>query len=444
MSATGEFKRIKRARRVDRVRRIQAAGVLAAFDYDITFDNDPDSARMRLIYAPNGRGKTNFLRAVNFALNPTPDALQALVEIPIKNLQVDFSPGSYIALDRETAFTGSFTISVSTDEGSASVHVDPSDFAGRLYRRVWGERDDYAEFEQLVSNVSPGGVLIGDDRLAPLLDESRDLPRAGEARTAVARRKGVNVVSQLLERVERMLTRSAFAGLSREYAASGVYAQIARTTLSGETSVSTVANAVAARTALEAEIGGLLVDGASYEAYGLLTLHQLRDIRDQVGEARANSRHLTTLYRLLNPYLESIRDTIESLEPTQRKIDTFVTAVNHFLDRKELRFSTETGIELYGRDDKKLDPESLSSGERHLLYLVSMAVLATDGNPLVIIDEPELSLGIEWQRDLLAELLRCTAPSRVQFLIASHSVQIMSGLPGADIVVPSEDAEDSA
>lgn len=423
-----------------KLRRIRATGVLAEFDYEVEFDDQPDSARMRLIYAPNGRGKTNFLRAVTFALNPTPDALQMLIETPIKALHITFASDAEIAIERESAFTGSFTVSVATGEGSSIIRVDPNDFAGRFYRRVWGERNDYAEFEHLVSSVSPGAVLVGDDRLAPLFDDPRDPSRPLDARSPSSRRKSINVVSQLLERVETMLTRGAFAGLSREHGISGVYAQIARTTLEGTPSVAEIRRALPARDALEAEIEELLIDGESYETYGLLALHQVRDIKGQLHEARMNNRHLPTLHRLLVPYFRSLRDTIESLAPTQQMIDTFVTAVNHFLDRKELRFSTQNGIELYGRDRKRLDPESLSSGERHLLYLISHAVLATNGNPLVVIDEPELSLGIEWQRDLLSEILRCTEQSHVQFLIASHSVQIMSGLPDADIVVPTEES----
>jgi predicted ATPase len=72
------------------------------------------------------------------------------------------------------------------------------------------------------------------------------------------------------------------------------------------------------------------------------------------------------------------------------------------------------------------------------LLLMSHAILATAERPLLVIDEPELSLGIEWQRDLLPELLRCTASAEVQFLIASHSLQVMNAVPRQDIILPSE------
>ena len=417
------------------VAHIQAEGVLAEFGYDVRFGAPDDAGRMRVIYAPNGRGKTNFLRAVNFTLNPSLDSLQALVEIPIKTLVIEFLSGATVTVTRESAFDGSFTATATDEEGSeVSVGVDPADFAGRLYRRAWDERSDYTRYSRMVAGFTRGGVLIGDDRLAPSIDDLREVARADQS-YAAARRKAVGSVTRLLERVERMLTQSALASLSRESASTGVYAGITRTTLQGTENLT----AASARRSLEKQIAALLRDGAGHEKYGLLSLRQVRDIRSQMNAVRANDRNLPTLHRILTPFLESLQDQATSLRPAQQLIDTFVTAVNKFLDRKVLRFSAATGIELYGRDQTRLQPESLSSGERHLLFLLSHAILATVERPLLIIDEPELSLGLEWQRDLLEELLRCSASAGVQFLIASHSVQVMGGLASGEIIKPSED-----
>ncbi|OII41030.1 hypothetical protein BIU99_04245 [Plantibacter sp. MMLR14_011] len=125
---------------------------------------------------------------------------------------------------------------------------------------------------------------------------------------------------------------------------------------------------------------------------------------------------------------------MENLQPAQRLIDTFVASVNGFLERKHLTFSMSDGIKLVGRNGEDLDSDNLSSGEKHLLLLLSSAVLARSNGALMIIDEPELSLGLRWQRKLLSELLRCTEGSGVQFLVASHSTQIMADVP--DIIRP--------
>jgi predicted ATPase len=43
-----------------------------------------------------------------------------------------------------------------------------------------------------------------------------------------------------------------------------------------------------------------------------------------------------------------------------------------------------------------------------------------------IIDEPELSLNVKWQRRLVQSLLDCTEGASVQFLMASHSMELLA------------------
>jgi energy-coupling factor transporter ATP-binding protein EcfA2 len=419
------------------ISRVRAEGVLDEFNYDIEFGGPTDEGRLRVIYAPNGRGKTNLLRAINLAMNSSLDALQAQVEVPIRRLRIEFTTGGSIEVTRESAFSSSFRITASDgdtdDEHSEALDVSPSDFAGRLFRRAWTERPEYVRFVTLLDDISFESVLIGDDRLVAVPDEDRDSVRSSSQAAAI-RRRSSNNVSRLLETVERMLTQSAFASISREGASAGVYAEITKTTLKGAKTLPTAQ----ARSALQTQIRKILRAGVGHEKYGLLSLRQVKDVRTQIAGARSNAANFPTLHRILKPYLDSLEVQIESLAPAQQLIDTYVSAVNNFLDRKELRFSATRGIELYGRGGAVLQPDSLSSGEKHLLVLLSHAMLATAERQLVIIDEPELSLGIDWQRDLLEELLRCSASSKVQFLVASHSVQVMGNLAPTDIIRPTE------
>ncbi|CAI7624671.1 unnamed protein product [Penicillium discolor] len=395
-----------------RISSIRADRVLGEFGYEVEFPGSSDNNRMRLIYAPNGRGKTNFLRAIHAALTASPEALQALIEIPLARLEITFADGGSILVERAQHLVGSYsaTATLHPNEQGISINVDPADFAGRLYR-----------------------LFIGDDRLAPPTDDVREGTRPDGGSLAGNRRRHGSL-TRLLDTVERMLTQSALASLSRESAQTGIYNQITRTTLQGSSELT----ASEARAALEAQITGLLEQGTPLEQYQLLSMRQLRDIATQLGGVRANNRQLPIVHLILKPYLDSLADQINSLAPAYQLIDTYVKGVNRFLDRKELQFTAPRGIRLVGRDGKSLHPEGLSSGERHLLLLLSQAVLATSDSPLVIVDEPELSLGLEWQRDLLSELLRCSQSGNVQFLIASHSVQIMGAVPREDIVQPSE------
>lgn len=409
--------------------RITATGVLGEFDYDIAYPHD-ENHRLRLVYAENGRGKTNLLRAVGHLLTPSVDSLQSLIEIPIHRLRIDFRGGSYLEMVRQDLLSGSFVAVAGDGEETFSIEVDPADFAGRLHRRVWDERTDYQNYLSAARAMSRGAVFIGDDRLSPL--DEREVTRN---ESVAARRRAAGSVSRLLERVAAMLTRTVMDGMSYQRRGGGVYSDLTKTTLRGRSSK---LDASQARRRLELLIRKILTEGSALEKYRLLNLGQLRDIQQQLQAARSNNRNLPTLLHLLAPYLESLEGQIDSLTESHKLIDTYIESVNFFLDRKHMKFAIAGGISLVGHDGVVLNPESLSSGEKHLLVLLSHAMLATEERPLVILDEPEISLGLEWQRALLQTLLDCSSSASVQFLVASHSVQVMAGI--GEIVRPTESA----
>ncbi|HBQ5356609.1 TPA: ATP-binding protein, partial [Klebsiella pneumoniae] len=78
------------------------------------------------------------------------------------------------------------------------------------------------------------------------------------------------------------------------------------------------------------------------------------------------------------------------------------------------------------RFEEKLSASQLSSGEQQLLLLFCNVLVARDKPSLFIIDEPEISLNIKWQRKLIQYLLDITKDTSIQFMFASHSLEIIS------------------
>ena len=71
----------------------------------------------------------------------------------------------------------------------------------------------------------------------------------------------------------------------------------------------------------------------------------------------------------------------------------------------------------------KLDPGSLSSGEKQILILLTEALLRVDEPVVYIADEPELSLHVTWQEKLLESLV--TLGGQKQIIVATHSPDIV-------------------
>jgi ABC-type glutathione transport system ATPase component len=100
------------------------------------------------------------------------------------------------------------------------------------------------------------------------------------------------------------------------------------------------------------------------------------------------------------------------------------------------------GLQIQLESGETLGPEQLSSGECHIILLLTNALLARDGSKLFLIDEPELSLNVKWQRQVIRSLLACTEGSGVQFVIATHSIELLSGYrDNVERLVPRQHAD---
>ena len=69
----------------------------------------------------------------------------------------------------------------------------------------------------------------------------------------------------------------------------------------------------------------------------------------------------------------------------------------------------------------------LSSGEKQLFILLVEAVMMNRRTVISITDEPELSLHIAWQRNLLSSIRKLN--SNAQIIVATHSPEIAGGFP---------------
>lgn len=99
-----------------------------------------------------------------------------------------------------------------------------------------------------------------------------------------------------------------------------------------------------------------------------------------------------------------------------------------FTGGKRLELS-DTNVGLVTKDGSQLELMSLSSGEKHLLRILFEAVSA--GESTLIIDEPEISLHIEWQHALINSIMEINP--ELQLIVATHSPEIMAEIGDAHI-----------
>ncbi|CAN7352646.1 AAA family ATPase [Acidovorax delafieldii] len=129
-------------------------------------------------------------------------------------------------------------------------------------------------------------------------------------------------------------------------------------------------------------------------------------------------------FEFLRYFLARLNSVILKTKSLEERIKHFVNVCNGYLmmssDEKQLQFDPRNlrVSVLNSWAGKDLDLDTLSSGEKQIVSLMAKLYLY-EGNKFVLVDEPELSLSLEWQRKVLPDVVR--SGSVTQLLAITHS-----------------------
>lgn len=140
---------------------------------------------------------------------------------------------------------------------------------------------------------------------------------------------------------------------------------------------------------------------------------------DKVGQESEENLNDIILKNFLSLLLENY-DLSERLED---KISAFVDNVNDFLYGKHFVYDSGN-LELFVESNdshKKLRLWELSSGEKQIISILGNMYLNIDDSKKIflMIDEPEISLSIEWQEKLVPKIIH--APNFGYLFAVTHS-----------------------
>ncbi|GJI96101.1 ATP-binding protein [Duganella caerulea] len=142
--------------------------------------------------------------------------------------------------------------------------------------------------------------------------------------------------------------------------------------------------------------------------------------------------------KFLQYFLGKLNKVILATRDVEKMVEEFVNNCNSYLREDEAQVPEMGGRKISTTDSKylRLDKKSLrvrvrslvknrdvpvdalSSGEKQMISLFARLYLY-EGEKVVLIDEPELSLSLEWQRKILKDIL--VAPSCSQVIAITHS-----------------------
>ena len=126
-------------------------------------------------------------------------------------------------------------------------------------------------------------------------------------------------------------------------------------------------------------------------------------------------------------YLDDLEQKLAVFDDLLEKLELFTNILNERrFTFKSINIDKEKGFFFKTTNGKELKLNQLSSGEQHEVVLLYELIFKTMPNILVLIDEPEISLHITWQKEFLDDLLRIIKIQKFQVLIATHSPSIIN------------------
>jgi len=114
----------------------------------------------------------------------------------------------------------------------------------------------------------------------------------------------------------------------------------------------------------------------------------------------------------------------EKLDKMMIKFSSIISDL--FLDKKII-FSQDQGFSFIDSDTNlELSLDKLSSGEQNIIVILYRLIFQIPENSLVLIDEPEISLHLGWQRSFLNILSEIIAINPMDIIISTHSPSIIA------------------
>lgn len=133
---------------------------------------------------------------------------------------------------------------------------------------------------------------------------------------------------------------------------------------------------------------------------------------DNISEASAN---------VLSLYIQDSWAKLQPYEKIADKLKLFKEIINSRFLYKRIEIDKDLGYYFVGDDGKEIPIDKLSSGEQNELVMFYNLLFECNENNLILIDEPEISMHIEWLNNMLSDLMAISKLNGLSMLIATHS-----------------------
>lgn len=169
-----------------------------------------------------------------------------------------------------------------------------------------------------------------------------------------------------------------------------------------------------------------MTDLTNYSKIGLIDREN--DVLDCFKEKNGLANVFRSKPAFMIVYIEAFKDTLKPFKDFYNKFYLFQKILNERNEAsgKAFAFSREKGI-VFSVDGNDLPLECMSSGEKNDFIMFYNLIFNSHKGGVVLVDEPEISLHIEWQDAVIDTMFDICEMNKLQVIIATHSPHIVNG-----------------
>lgn len=402
-----------------KIKRLIVKGLFHTFDHEIKFNN----GGIVIVIGENGIGKTTLLQIINSIFTKNFDFLFSIV---FDSIEVHFNRVLWI-IEKEKE-----NLKISNININKHFIINPNDKDSFPLHRNLIQIDDNRWLDPRIGRIFTRESLInrfGHDPLA----QSMDIPEWFEE--LVEENRVIFIQTQRLYRTdyERDRDYNSLKYMVKDYSDELVKLLQLNNTLFTSKSIQLDSTF---------PIRLLKVLKSSNKNFNQIineinSLNSYRSLLSSVGiidkqDDEFISKSLDTIVdnptalSILDLYISDNKQKLDVFRDTAKKLEILLKIINKRFKHKKLVIDKQEGFKVRSNfENRDINVEKLSSGEQNELIIFYTLLFKTNRNDLVLIDEPEISLHIAWQQQLIDDLREIANETGVSLLISTHSPDII-------------------
>lgn len=381
---------------------IQVKNLFGRFDYKISLAE----GGMTILTGPNGFGKSTILKCISAASNSN---LGYFFSLDFERIEILLSENSSLLIEKEEEGLRVNGQTINRQEfelwkRGRRIVTYHDHLANSPQYRAW-EVDALEKVSQVIYLMkdSIGDVFsIEEQRL--LKEAEYDSVRNREARRGIEAR-----VIQVVENIPEKL-RQEINNVASEYSrvANQLDSTFPQRLFNEKNGIS--------KDEFDEKLDVMQKKVEKLNKYSISKIGKLEDIQFKEEDARA-----------LKVYFEDFEEKYRRYESLIDKLEMFTDMVNAKLLFKKVHIFEERLQVLDDDSQKEIALSQLSSGEKETVVLFYQLLFEVPDDIILLIDEPEISLHIAWQRRFAKDLQRIVKKKNLTAIVATHSPQFING-----------------